>query len=127
MLAFTAVVTADPSSPTTYPAQTFRRGQGDDKAFLAHVDGRCSWTSPCGSPTKLYLLERNRWAMLLAYLRWPSLLALSPALLVTEVLMWGFCLWRGWPFIRAKIASYRWVVEHWGRSRSGGGWPNPCG
>jgi hypothetical protein len=37
ILAFTAVVTADPSSPATYSAKTFLRGEGDDKAFLAHV------------------------------------------------------------------------------------------
>jgi hypothetical protein len=37
ILAFTAIVTADPSSPTTYAAKTFRRGEGDDKAFLTHV------------------------------------------------------------------------------------------
>lgn len=37
ILAFTAVVTADPNSPQTYSAQTFRRGEGDDRAFLTHV------------------------------------------------------------------------------------------
>lgn len=37
ILAFTAVVTASPSSPKTYSAQTFQRGQGDDRAFLTHA------------------------------------------------------------------------------------------
>jgi GT2 family glycosyltransferase len=60
-------------------------------------------------PEKLYLLERNRWAMLLAYLHRSSLLCLTPALIVTEVLMWSYCLLQGWAFMRAKLGSYRWV------------------
>ena len=36
ILAFTAVVTNSPGSKT-YSLRTFRRGEGDDKAFLAHV------------------------------------------------------------------------------------------
>ncbi|MEK6409158.1 MAG: glycosyltransferase family 2 protein [Acidobacteriota bacterium] len=62
---------------------------------------------------KLHLLERNRLAMLLAYLRWSSLVLLSPALLITEFLLWGYCLLRGWEFVRAKMVSYRWVLERW--------------
>jgi hypothetical protein len=62
---------------------------------------------------KLHLLERNRWAMLLAYVRWPTLLVLSPVLLLTECLVWGYCVLRGWSFMRAKMASYRWVLRRW--------------
>jgi hypothetical protein len=63
-------------------------------------------------PGKLHLLERNRLAMLLAYLHWPSVVLLSPALLITEFLLWGYCLLRGWEFMRAKMTSYRWVLTH---------------
>jgi GT2 family glycosyltransferase len=61
---------------------------------------------------KLYLLERNRWAMLLAYLHWSTLLLLSPVFLLTEALILGYSLLRGWSFLQAKLASYRWVLDH---------------
>ncbi|MEK6325048.1 MAG: glycosyltransferase family 2 protein [Acidobacteriota bacterium] len=64
-------------------------------------------------PAKIHLLERNRWAMLFAYLRWSSLLILLPALLLTEILIWGYCILRGSSFIAAKWASYRWVCGRW--------------
>ena len=64
-------------------------------------------------PAKLHLLERNRWSMLLAYLRRPSLMLLSPALLMTEILMWCYCFVRGTGFLQAKIESYRWILQHW--------------
>jgi GT2 family glycosyltransferase len=63
-------------------------------------------------PMKLHLLERNRWAMLLAYLHSSTLVLLMPAFIATETLMWGYCLLRGWSFVRAKAASYRWVFRH---------------
>jgi GT2 family glycosyltransferase len=64
-------------------------------------------------PGKLYLLERNRWAMLLAYLHSSSLFLLLPVLLFTESLLWGYCLLRGSEFIRAKVSSYRWIFRRW--------------
>ena len=63
-------------------------------------------------PEKLYLLERNRWAMLLAYLHKSSLVLMTPALIATEALLWGYCLLRGWSFMKAKAASYRWILGH---------------
>ena len=61
-------------------------------------------------PAKVYLLERNRWAMLLAYLHRRTLVLLTPLLLVTEIVMWCYCILRGWSFIRAKFESYLWVI-----------------
>jgi len=60
-------------------------------------------------PHKLFLLERNRWKMLLADLRWRTRLAISPLLAVSELMMWGYCLLRGPKFLRAKARSYGWV------------------
>ena len=54
-------------------------------------------------PHKLFLLERNRWKMLLADLRRPTRLALSPLLALSELMMWGYCLLRGPKFLRAKL------------------------
>jgi GT2 family glycosyltransferase len=110
-----------------------RIGGMDSTGFLYHEDVNLSWLLqlmgfdlycvPEGQvvhdyfltmyPGKLYLLERNRWAMLLAYLHWPTLILLSPFLLLTEVLVWSYCLLRGWAFVREKAASYRWVVRRW--------------
>ena len=42
-----------------------------------------------------------------------TLAGLIPALIFTEALMWGYCVLRGWPFIRAKLISYRWVLAQW--------------
>jgi GT2 family glycosyltransferase len=110
-----------------------RIGGMDTTGFLYHEDVNLSWLLRLMGfdlycvpesvayhdyfltmyPGKLHLLERNRWAMLIAYLRWSSMILLSPALLITECLLWGYCLLRGWEFMRAKIASYRWTLRHW--------------
>jgi GT2 family glycosyltransferase len=60
-------------------------------------------------PHKLFLLERNRWSMLLADTRGVTRLALAPLLAVSELMIWGYCLLRGVSFLRAKLDSYRWI------------------
>jgi GT2 family glycosyltransferase len=60
-------------------------------------------------PHKLFLLERNRWSMLLANTRGATRIALSPLLALSELMMWGYCLLRGVSFLRAKLDSYRWI------------------
>jgi GT2 family glycosyltransferase len=107
-----------------------RLGGWDDRGFLYHEDVQLSWLLQLMgaeircvpgstvqhdyhltmSPEKLFLLERNRVAMLLSNLKLSSRLALSPLLGFTELLMWGYCLIRGPRFLRSKIASYRWVL-----------------
>ena len=111
-----------------------RMGGWDDSGFLYHEDVELSWRLQLMGydlycvprsvvqhkyhltmyPEKLFLLERNRWAMLLTHLHAGTRLALAPLLFVTEVLMWGYCLLRGIGFLRAKAASYRWV---WSQGR----------
>jgi GT2 family glycosyltransferase len=110
-----------------------RLGGMDETGFLYHEDVNLSWalrvmgfTLYCVPesvvchdyflamyPAKLHLLERNRLALLLEYLRPSTLIVLSPALIATEALMWGYCCLRGWSFIKAKIASYRWILRRW--------------
>jgi hypothetical protein len=68
-------------------------------------------------PQKLFLLERNREAMLLADLRAHTRLALLPLLALSELMLWGYCLLRGPSFLRAKLASYRWIARHRHRIR----------
>ena len=105
-------------------------GGMDAAGFLYHEDVHLSWLLRLAGhdlacvpasrvrhdyflsmyPEKFYLLERNRLALLLAYLRPPTLLLLSPVLLLTEAMAWAYSLLRGAAFLRAKAASYRWVA-----------------
>jgi len=102
----------------------------DESGFLYHEDVALSWLLhlmgcdlvcvPASVvwhkyhltmyPEKLFLLERNRWALLLTHLGGAARTLLMPLLLFTEGLMWGYCLLRGPGFVRAKLASYRWVA-----------------
>jgi len=106
-----------------------RLGGWDESGFLYFEDVELSWLLRIAAaeiwcvpasivshdyhltmfPHKLFLLERNRWKMLLADLRPGTRLALSPLLLVTELMMWGYCLLRGPKFLRAKRRSYGWI------------------
>lgn len=104
-------------------------GGWDDTGFLYHEDVALSWDvlllgkrivcAPTSKvlhdyhltmyPEKLYLLERNRWLLLLSHLRRARLAAISPALILTEVMVWGLALLRGPGFLKAKARSYRWL------------------
>jgi len=110
-----------------------RAGGWDESGFLYHEDVELSWLLhlmgydlyclPLSSvrhkyhlsmyPEKLYLLERNRLTMLVAYLQRRTWLVLAPWLAFTEMLMWGYCCLRGWRFLKAKAASYLWVSKQW--------------
>jgi GT2 family glycosyltransferase len=112
-----------------------RLGGMDATGFLYHEDVNLSWTlqligfalycvpesvvnhdySLSMYPAKLHLLERNRLAMLLTLLRWSSLLLLAPALIITEAMIWGYCIIRGPSFLCAKLSSYRWVLRRLGK------------
>lgn len=109
-----------------------RLGGWDDSGFLYHEDVELSWllrlagkdifcvpTSTVSHdyhltmfPRKLFLLERNRWKMLLANLSGRTRLALAPLLVISELMMWGYCLLRGPRFLRAKWRSYGWLRQN---------------
>jgi GT2 family glycosyltransferase len=104
-------------------------GGWEESGFLYHEDVELSWLMQLAGkeihcvpastvshdyhltmfPHKLFLLERNRWSMLLANTRALSRVALSPLLALTELMIWGYCLLRGPSFLRAKLDSYRWI------------------
>lgn len=106
-------------------------GGMDAAGFLYHEDVELSWLlqlmgyelycvpasvvrhrySLCMNPWKLFLLERNRLVMLLANLEPFTFLPLTPMLLLTEMLVWGYCLLKGNLFLRAKFCSYAGVLR----------------
>ena len=112
-------------------------GGWDESGFLYHEDVELSWlvrlagrgihcvpASTVGHdyhltmfPEKLFLLERNRGAMLATNLRPWTKVALSPLLALTALMMWGYCLLRGRSFIAAKVRSRRWIGGHRERLR----------
>ena len=103
-----------------------RLGGMDESGFLYHEDVNLSWMLRLMGfdiyclpssivrhdyylsmhPEKLFLLERNRWTLLLTALEPTSLLAVSPFLLLTEMMTWGYALLRGRAFLSAKARSY---------------------
>ena len=64
-------------------------------------------------PQKVFYQERSRYAMLLKSLRWRTLLALLPALLLGEAVTWGFVLVRARRHLGNKVRAYSWVARHW--------------
>jgi GT2 family glycosyltransferase len=62
------------------------------------------------NPRKMYLLERNR--LLTVLTDYPSrlLVAVAPALVLTEPLFLVLSVLQGWP--RQKLAAWRWVLTH---------------
>ena len=109
----------------------------DPAGFLYHEDVNLSWLLRLAGydlwcipasravhdyalsmhPFKFYLLERNRVAMLLTYLRRSTLVALFPALFVTEMMTWMYSLLKGIRFAAAKLDSYRSVWKQRDRLR----------
>lgn len=61
---------------------------------------------------KFYWMERNRYAILLMFFKWRTLLLLLPMLLVLECGLWLFA-WRGGWFDKNKaVYQYWWKKEH---------------
>ena len=68
------------------------------------------------TPTKFYLLERNRWITVLTVFPSRVLVAVGPALIAFEaVALLGAV---RWGFVRQKLRGYRWLVGHAGYLRS---------
>ncbi|MGH9159936.1 MAG: glycosyltransferase family 2 protein [Vicinamibacteraceae bacterium] len=69
------------------------------------------------SPGKCYWIERNRYAALAHNLRWPTLVALIPALAFSELVVWTYVIGGGPRLIAAKLRSLRWLLTHLGELR----------
>ena len=106
-------------------------GGWDDSGFLYHEDVALSWDVlllgqeivcvPASRvrhdyqltmyPEKLFLLERNRIALLLSHLSLARLAIIFPAMLLTELMVWSLTILRGWRFVKAKGRSYSGVWD----------------
>ncbi|RYF72344.1 MAG: glycosyltransferase family 2 protein [Cytophagaceae bacterium] len=63
------------------------------------------------NPTKFYYLERNRLLTLRKVLTQRTWQQLIPALLLTELLTWGFAL-RGLTYLKSRFRTYIWLWQH---------------
>ena len=64
---------------------------------------------------KVFYQERNRYLMLLKNLAWPTLIVLLPALVLAEIITWGFVLLNDRSNIGNKIRACRWILSNWKR------------
>lgn len=62
------------------------------------------------SPLKMYLIERNRWLLLLTCFERRTLMAVAPPLLAFELAIAVVALAQGWA--RAKTRGWRWILAH---------------
>lgn len=68
-------------------------------------------------PRKVFYQERNRYRLLLKNYRWPTLLALLPALALAEVVTWGFVLVGDRAHLGNKLRAYADLLRCWPRLR----------
>jgi GT2 family glycosyltransferase len=107
-------------------------GGMDDSGFLYHEDVNLSWLLALAGydlycvprsrvrhdyflsmvAPKYFLLERNRWTLLLAYVPPLAFLALLPVIALTELFGWGYALLKGPRFLVAKLHAYPWSAAH---------------
>lgn len=82
---------------------------------ILHVPASRIWHTYALSVTsnKLYHLEHNRLLMLRKNLSPGSLVALLPALILTEAIVWLFCARNGTAYVRAKWRSYCSLRQAW--------------
>lgn len=65
------------------------------------------------SPYKIFYQERNRYLMLLKVFHWRTLLALTPALILAEIVTWGFVISHEPLRLSNKLQAYSWIIRHW--------------
>lgn len=106
-----------------FDADFFLYMEDTDLSWRARLAGWQIWYTPYSlirhtyslrlSPRKVFYQERNRYLMLLKCLRWPTMLVLLPALLLAEVMTWGFVLWNDRTNLGNKLGAYAWIITHW--------------
>ncbi len=64
-------------------------------------------------PNKTFFQERNRYRMLLKCLQWRTLAVILPALLLAELVTWGFVFVGERRNFANKLRAYAWSITHW--------------
>lgn len=95
-----------------------------DFSWRAHLTGRKILFQPESvvyhkydrplPPWRFFNMERNRHLLLFKHLQFRTLFLMLPALLLTEVLMWGLAALKGKEHTRAKAQSYSWSINNFG-------------
>ena len=67
------------------------------------------------TPTKFFLLERNRRQTLVKNFRVGTLVALFPVTLMTNALLWAYALLHGPAYVGAKLGAQVWVYRNWAK------------
>lgn len=65
------------------------------------------------SSAKAFFQERNRYFAMLKALRWRTLMVLMPALLLAEILAWGYSAAHGFDHLLSKFKAYIWLAKNW--------------
>ncbi|MBN2550175.1 MAG: glycosyltransferase family 2 protein [Anaerolineales bacterium] len=65
------------------------------------------------SPQKLFYLERNRYLLLTKNLHWGTLFILLPALMLMELIGWGFVFLKDRKNWKNKALAYAWMIQNW--------------
>jgi hypothetical protein len=69
--------------------------------------------TPTFNIDKFYMLETHRQQMLIKNYRWRTLLLLLPAIVLGEIVAWGYALASSKAHIYAKAKSYGWLLRKW--------------
>lgn len=106
-----------------FDADFFLYMEDTDLSWRARLAGWQVWYTPHSvvqhhytlriSPRKVFYQERNRYLMLCKCLRWSTLWLLLPALLLAEVVTWGFVLTRERAQLRNKLQAYAACLTTW--------------
>ncbi len=62
--------------------------------------------------SKFFFLEKNRHILLLKNFRWSTLILMAPALVLTEVLTFGYGVMHGWDYFLGKLRAYKWLLTN---------------
>lgn len=64
-------------------------------------------------PRKTFFQERNRYLMLIKSFHWRTLIVLLPALILSEIITWGFVILFDRSRIQNKLFAYAWALYWW--------------
>jgi len=93
-----------------------------DLSWRACLRGYSSWYIPGSvsyhdaalkpSPGAAYYSARNRIVLLIKHWKWPTLLFLLPAVLLTELIEWAYMLRLGSGYVVGKLRACAWLLGH---------------